>query len=223
MTDDPVLIRTDPPPQPPQEELPPKRSRRRIIVTGLLVVAIGLVLVTSYLPRWLTRPGAPADGDRTEAPVTDARRIQATLYYLSESGTHLVETSRSVLYGDSSAVQVRRLVDAQIAAPPEGLDNPIPAGTTVRATFVTSNQEAFVDLGGTFATGIRGSLDEALAVYAIVNTLTVNLPDITAVQILVDGQEVDSLAGHLDLRAPLTKSLVWVEGHERTATTDDTH
>jgi hypothetical protein len=30
------------------------------------------------------------------------------------------------------------------------------------------------------------------------------------VQILVDGQEVDTLAGHIDLRTPLQKSMKWV-------------
>ena len=55
-----------------------------------------------------------------------------------------------------------------------------------------------------------GSLDEALAVFALVNALTVNLPDITAVQILIDGKEVDTLAGHIDLRHPLRRALEWV-------------
>jgi len=40
--------------------------------------------------------------------------------------------------------------------------------------------------------------------------VTVNLPNISAVQILVGGQQVDSLAGHIDLRYPLGKSLDWV-------------
>ena len=48
-----------------------------------------------------------------------------------------------------------------------------------------------------------GSLDELLTVYAIVDALTVNLPSITGVQILIDGKEVDTLAGHVDLRRPL--------------------
>jgi hypothetical protein len=56
-----------------------------------------------------------------------------------------------------------------------------------------------------------GSLDEALAVFAIVNAITVNLPDVTGVQILVDGKEVDTLAGHIDLRHPLRKSMKWVK------------
>src|SRR5436190_491727 len=55
-----------------------------------------------------------------------------------------------------------------------------------------------------------GSLDEILTVYTIVNALTVNLPAITRVQILIDGKEVDTLAGHVDLRHPLAKSLEWV-------------
>ena len=32
----------------------------------------------------------------------------------------------------------------------------------------------------------------------------------TRVQILIDGKEVDTLAGHVDLRRPLAKSLEWV-------------
>ena len=46
--------------------------------------------------------------------------------------------------------------------------------------------------------------------YAIVNSVTVNLPAITRVQILVDGKEVDTLAGHVDIRQPLAKNLSWV-------------
>ena len=47
--------------------------------------------------------------------------------------------------------------------------------------------------------------------YSIVNTLTDNLPAITAVQLLVDGRQVDTLAGHVDVRRPLTKDLRWTE------------
>jgi hypothetical protein len=40
--------------------------------------------------------------------------------------------------------------------------------------------------------------------------VTTSLPDVTAVQILIDGKEVDSLAGHIDLREPIGKSGAWV-------------
>jgi hypothetical protein len=48
-------------------------------------------------------------------------------------------------------------------------------------------------------------------IYAIVNAVTVNLPAISRVQILVDGKEADTLAGHVDLRRPLEKNLTWVK------------
>jgi spore germination protein GerM len=56
-----------------------------------------------------------------------------------------------------------------------------------------------------------GSLDELLTIYTIVNTLTSNLPAVTSVQVLVDGKEIDTLAGHVDLRRPLAKNLALVE------------
>ena len=49
-------------------------------------------------------------------------------------------------------------------------------------------------------------MQELLTVYSVVNTLLVNLPTMTEVQILIDGQEADSLAGHVDLRRPLRKN-----------------
>jgi hypothetical protein len=34
---------------------------------------------------------------------------------------------------------------------------------------------------------------------------------VSSVQILIDGHEVDTLAGHVDLRRPLTRNPAWVE------------
>nr|MBA2354951.1 GerMN domain-containing protein [Acidobacteriota bacterium] len=87
----------------------------------------------------------------------------------------------------------------------------IAEGTKVRQMFVTEDGTAFVDLSKQAVANHRGgSLDELFAVYAIVNAVTVNLPAIKAVQIMVDGQEVDTLAGHVDLRHPLPRNLSWV-------------
>ena len=47
------------------------------------------------------------------------------------------------------------------------------------------------------------------------SALTSNLPAVTGVQILIDGKEVDTLAGHLDLRRPIEQDSVgrrWAEG-----------
>jgi hypothetical protein len=84
--------------------------------------------------------------------------------------------------------------------------SPIPVGTTVRAVYLTTKGEAFVDLSREIVTGhTGGSLDESLTVFALVNALTVNLPDVSGVQMLVDGKEVDTQSG-IDLRHPLGRS-----------------
>lgn len=209
----------DGPARPPaaRPSVPPPAHRsvpvRWMVGLGIAALLIGVWLVSARLPGWLTQPdgGTGSTADATGS-AAESRRIQATLFYVSDDGLTLVPTSRDVLYGATQVEQVRRLVEAQIADAPEGVVSPIPAGTTVRTVFITDAREAYVDLGG----GIRsahpgGSLGEALTVYAIVNAVTVNLPEVTAVQILVEGSEVDSLRGHIDLRAPLARAADWIQ------------
>ena len=40
-----------------------------------------------------------------------------------------------------------------------------------------------------------------------IREIRANLPAITAVQLLVDGKELDTLAGHVDLRRPFTRKV----------------
>jgi flagellar basal body-associated protein FliL len=185
----------------------PPRSLKKPVIWGIVALAALLIAVIALLPRALVPPGSTEDAS---AGTTDSRRIQATLYYLSDIGTELVAVVREVPYGASPSEQARLILQAQLQTP-EGQASAIPPGTKLRGLFLGGKGEAYVDLSPeaqTAATG--GTLDEALAVYAIVNALTTNLPDVTAVQILVDGQEVDTLAGHVDLREPLGRSSAWI-------------
>ena len=49
-----------------------------------------------------------------------------------------------------------------------------------------------------------GSSAEIMTVYSIVNSLTTNFPQIKRVQILVEGKEIESIAGHLSLMKPIS-------------------
>lgn len=178
---------------------------------GALLVALGVVLVVLFLPRVLNTGGVNPAPPAAAPTATATRTIQAMLYYVSAEGTALVPVSRDVPFAETPAAQARRLVEAQLQPPPAGQRSTIPPGTVVRAVFLTGDGRAYVDLGGPIVTGhAGGSLNEALTVYAIVNVLTSNLPSVTAVQVLVEGKEVDSLTGHLDLRHPLSRSDRWI-------------
>jgi spore germination protein GerM len=194
-----------------------RRGLWTMVGVGLVLVGLGVWLVVAKLPRLLQTPsgGAPAStsappSSSTTAP-SDSRKIHATLFYVAVTGDELVPVSHEVPYGSTPGEQAREIVQAQLQAAPEGLLSAIPTGTILRTIYLTPSGQAYVDFSPEIATNHRGgSLDEILAVYAIVDALTVNLADITSVQILVGGKEVDTLAGHVDLRIPLTRSLKWV-------------
>jgi spore germination protein GerM len=151
-----------------------------------------------------------AQTPQTAQPQSGERKISATLFFVSQDGMSLVQVPRDVPYGATPTDQARAILEAQMSAAPPLL-SAIPPDAKLRHVFLTDKGDAFVDFSGELAakhTG--GSLDEILTVYTIVNALTANLPAITRVQILIDGKEVDTLAGHVDLRHPLAKSLEWV-------------
>ncbi len=164
-------------------------------------------------PRWFSRPPKPVAAAPAPAPpAPPGRKIKARLFYVSEDGTRLASVERDIAYGEGPLEQAREIMSAQIAPVTEPLVSAVPPGTKLRALFMTEGGEAYVDLSREVASShTGGTLDEILTIYTIVNALTANLPAVTAVQVLVDGKEVDTLSGHVDLRRALAKNLSWVQ------------
>jgi hypothetical protein len=188
--------------------------RRGLAIGGIVAAACALAwLLFVGLPRWY---GAPATRHAVDAPVSAAapagRKIKARLFYVSADGTRLVAVERDVPYGEGTVAQAREIVTAQIQPVADPLVSAVPPGTALRALFVSDHGTAYVDLSGAVSSAHEGGIqNELLTVYAIVDALTSNRPAVTAVQILVDGKAVDTLAGHVDLRRPLAKDLGWVQ------------
>ena len=108
-------------------------------------------------------------------------------------------------------VRAKTVIEYQLGNAPEPLVSPFPAGTTLRSLYLAGNGNAFVDLSPEVTNEHSGgSLDELFTVYSLVNALAINVPEINAVQIMINGSEVDTLAGHIDLRQPLEPNMQWV-------------
>ena len=76
-------------------------------------------------------------------------------------------------------------------------------GYELREVFLTSQGIAYVDLSReVVANHPGGSSAEELTVFSLTQTLIANFPAIRYVKILVEGREVQTLAGHLDLTVP---------------------
>ena len=192
-------------------------NRRTLGVVALVVFAalaawfLFVGLPRLYTARKAATAAAAAAGAAAPQPAAGSpvRKITATLFYVSDDGMNLIPMQREVPFAAAVADQARTIVEAQLAAAPP-LVSAIPSDTKLRDVFITERGDAFVDLSGELSgKHSGGSLDEIFTVYTIVDALTVNLPAIRRVQILVDGKEVDTLAGHVDLRHPLAKSLEW--------------
>ena len=194
-------------------------GRQWLTITTIAAAAIGFAFVVmTSLDRLLTTPTPVANADDAAAPAPPPAaaspaapavpRIKAILYFASADGQRLVPTEQEVALADGVVAQARSIVEAQLAAqPPAPLVSTIPQGATLRGLFVSDRNEAFVDLDPSIrAAHPGGTLRELMTVYTIVHALVTNLPSLQEVQILIGGQEADTLAGHIDLRRPLRKN-----------------
>jgi hypothetical protein len=178
---------------------------RRFLPAAIGVVSLALLAwgVTSILER-LTAPDV-ATAVTTAPPATPERPlIAATLFYATPEGDALMPIRREVPFAEGLVGQGRQILIAQLEPPPAPYVSTIPSGTMLRAFYVSDKGDAFVDLSS-ISGHPGGSLTELLTVQAIIHAVTANLPAVQRVQILVGGQEVDTLAGHVDIRRPLTR------------------
>ncbi|MGE5327357.1 MAG: GerMN domain-containing protein [Deltaproteobacteria bacterium] len=74
------------------------------------------------------------------------------------------------------------------------------AGAELRSVFLAPDGTAYLDLSsGSLPLLTPGIGSETQAVYSIVDSIAVNVPAVQRVKFLIQGQEVDTLDGHVDL------------------------
>jgi spore germination protein GerM len=123
-----------------------------------------------------------------------------TLYFPSYDRGQLLPESRSLALAASDPDRIRQILLALIEGSRSGANPPLPPETTVRAVFLAADGTAYLDLSSeaqsSTSPGIRG---ENLAVYSLVDSLAANIPSVKSIKILIQGQEVETLSGHVDL------------------------
>ena len=138
-------------------------------------------------------------------------KSSVTLYFPASDGATLTAETREIVDTKRPADRGAQILAALLEGPKApGALPAVPAGTTLRQLWVRDDGNAYADFSEDLmgvATG--GSSDEILTVYAIVDSLAANVPEIRRVGILVAGRERETL-GHLDLRRPLPPDLTLV-------------
>jgi spore germination protein GerM len=126
------------------------------------------------------------------------------LFFEDPQGGGLVVEERGVAYQASLARQLRVVVEELLRGSQSGSLSPWAGNARVLEVFVTARGVAYIDLSKEVTMSrVPGTRAELLAVYSLVNSIALNFPAIQRVQILIDGQAAETLAGHVDLSRPL--------------------
>ena len=158
----------------------------------------------SLRPQSLMLP-LPADAEAR------ARAVLGKLLdlYAAQGSTHPVP-------GGAQSVEQVFLLPAESPGEAKAAGDRTAAAQTTDAAD-SGPELAVVNLKGSFAASQPSGLEtETLTVLSICGTLKANLPRVSEVRFLVDGEERESLAGHADLtRTYLTSDAAPVAGGER--------
>jgi hypothetical protein len=171
----------------------------RLILPAFLVLLLvfGVLVVRKFV---LSTPPEPIPVAVIEEPETSREVI---LYFGSADGSRLETEARDIERCPDEDTCIRGTVQALINGPVGNFVPLFPASTMVHR-LVVENGTATVDFGKLLITGHPGgSLSELLTVYSLVNTLAANFPHIRQVQILIEGERVDTLKGHVGVRDPI--------------------
>ncbi len=138
-------------------------------------------------------------------------KIMGYLYFADKENNFLIAEERLLVQPKDPEQFGRIIIEALIKGPNGDLLQTIPKGTDLRAFYVTQDKTAFVDLSEAVRDNHPGgSQSEFNAIYSIVNSLVLNVPEIDQVKILIGGRESMTLAGHIDLRFPFKDNMLIV-------------
>jgi len=182
------------------------------------VVAVVMIASAVYATFWLLDQPVPqtttaefsgtAGGKVGHVPIQSTSdtsdtesvsgTIQVKLYILAGSGQDLATDDQEIPLEASLQRQAKQVVKLLLRRSAS-----FPRGVELREVFITSQGVAYVDFSRELVQNHPGgSSAEELTVYSLSNTLIANFPAIKMVKILVEGREIPSLAGHLDLTLP---------------------
>jgi len=199
-----------------------KKRKRRNFIFGLLVLMVIIIfsyimfnkfIITPLKEKYKEKPvvikEVPYEEEKKEEVQTvPGEMIEVNLYFSDSQAMYLVSEKRKIPQTTSLAKQV--VVELIKGPDSSDLYSTIPEGTRVNEVYI-ADDIVYVDLSEeVFKNHPGGSSGELMTVYSIVNSLT-EISPIKGVQILVQGNERNSLVGHVDISMPLLRDEDWIK------------
>jgi Sporulation and spore germination len=142
--------------------------------------------------RELTQPIAINPGDP---------RVKTELFWASDTiDATLVPVSVDLPLSNDPVLRSKQVLNTLLAGPVDAELRTLPPDALLLAFYLLPDGTAIADFSEALANSVpSGIASEQLAVNSITRTLEANVPQVQRLKILIHGQEVETLAGHLDL------------------------
>jgi spore germination protein GerM len=179
-----------------------------ISVIGLIVL-FAIIFIPLYILKSKQQPKSTSSVSVTTEITsgTNAPKFQKIrLYFLNPETSELVAEERDIELSRNYIESIKQVLNKLIAGSATGMLNPIPKGTKLREVFWEQKHGyIYVDFSEALSKShIGGVTGELLTIQSIIKTLQANFHEITKVQILIDGKDANTIAGHIDISQPLS-------------------
>ena len=147
---------------------------------------------------------AQAASSSAAKQAADAQTLTVNVYYPNEQGTKLLPSSRKIETG-SSKDKYTAALESLMKGPTEKGQTAIFPKKAKLLSVTMKNGTAVVNFSKELQTNfVGGSTGEEMLVGSIVNTLT-EFSEVKNVHILVEGKNIETLSGHMDLSLPISR------------------
>jgi hypothetical protein len=157
------------------------------------------------------RPAEPSQPYLATGPVISESALpkKVRLFFPSrEKEGLLLFEMREIRASELNSVEAKQIVAELIRGPASAGGSALPPETKLRELFILTNGLAVVDFTKEVSLNHPGGITQEMAsVYSIVNSLTQNVPGVKNVQILIEGTEAETLAGHVDISHAIAEDL----------------
>lgn len=172
---------------------------KKIILLVLLLCAV----IIGGCGEDKKQPNSVNEGAKQEQVVQKQSFI---VYRAAADGSEKLLPEKFTVAANGKGIAENALIALVSTKPQDArMDDVIPIGTKVLSLRIDDNGTAYADFSKELAKKGQGSYGEMMLCYAITNTLT-EFPQIKRVQILIEGQKVTTISGHMDVEDPLERN-----------------
>lgn len=162
-------------------------------------------LSTEQARRELVQPISVAPGEP---------RVKAKLFWASGNGDGtLTDATVELPLSSDPVLRAKQVLNTLLAGPVDADLRTLPPDAVLLAFYLLPDGTAIADFSEALATETpSGIQSEQMAVDSITRTLGADVSQVKRLKILIHGQEVETLAGHLDLTGAFLVGTMAVQG-----------